>query len=377
MEIEVYQNFQNKTNKMKKLIPILATLFAIILLATSCKKEITPKEIQKPDEVTFNFQQTDRDIAYSNPEKTAKASKNYSSQSATANQPFVIYVSMKGENVNNPQWNNGLPFTVSMADTNIIKQAIETTKKMYSMFENVVVTTDVSVWQSAGVDRRVKIIVGNSSALGPYLGYAWVNCYLWQDDTPAFVLVNNCNQTQLLADIGYGITHEAGHMFGLEHQYASGGSGFKSWATLMGNWASKNFITWSNNDIIALRAIFGSTDDYVNSVSQWINNPSNVGKPFSGFITFDDPADVCRMKGSVTGTTNITITCGGGWPILINVYNKNKVLKQTGNTLQVMSKTFTIPKGNDNWYIEVKNYSGGAFPANTGSTTFSSTVVQQ
>jgi hypothetical protein len=115
----------------------------------------------------------------------------------------------------------------------------------------------------------------------------------------------------------------------------------------------------------------------VNSVSQWINNPSNVGKPFSGFITFDDPADVCRMKGSVTGTTNITITCGGGWPILINVYNKNKVLKQTGNTLQVMSKTFTIPKGNDNWYIEVKNYSGGAFPANTGSTTFSSTVVQQ
>jgi hypothetical protein len=265
-----------------------------------------------------------------------------------------------------------------MADTNTINQALETTKKMYSMFKNVIVTTNIALWQAAGPENRVKVIVGNCDVLGPYLGYAWVNCYLWQDDTPAFVLVNKCNPLTLLADIAYGVTHEVAHMFGRTHQYASGGSGFKSWATVMGNWYGKTFITWTKEDIQAFELIFGEiVDDYADTPQSWVYKSENIGKPFEGFLKFNDVGDVCRMKGSASGQTNITIKSDGGWPMVINIYTANKVLKYTGNTIQSFSKTFTIPKGNNNWFVEVKAYSGGVFPVGCGSTTFSSTGFTQ
>lgn len=368
---------------MKKFKTLITVLSAIVLFVTSCSKKETFEQIQKPEEVTFNStQQEIRDITYENHEKTNAALAKRKSlkermENATPENPFIIYVSKKGETVTNANWNNGNTFTVTMADTSLINQALETVRKMYSMFNNVLVTCDDALWLVAGPENRVKVIVGNCNVLGPYLGYAWINCYLWQDDTPSFVLVNNCNPLALITDIGYGIAHEVAHMFGREHQYASGGTGFKSWANLLGNWANKNFVTWSNADITAFKEIFGITDDYLNSLNGWTNNTANVNKPFNGSITFDDPADICRMKGSANGQTNITLSSGQGWPLVFNIYNKNKALKYTGNTLQSLSKSFTIPKGNDYWYIEVVKYSGGVFPSGYGSTTFTSTGFTQ
>jgi hypothetical protein len=193
---------------MKSFKTLIAVLSAIILVAAGCSKKEALQEIQKPKEVAFNFIQNEiRDTAYENPEKTKLALMKWKNkrpeamENATPENPFIIFVSIKGDTVTNANWYGGNTFIVTMADTNTINQALETTKKMYSMFKNVIVTTNIALWQAAGPENRVKVIVGNCDVLGPYLGYAWVNCYLWQDDTPAFVLVNKCNPLTLLADI--------------------------------------------------------------------------------------------------------------------------------------------------------------------------------
>lgn len=355
----------------RKLVAIaIATL---IFLAPSCSK-IEPVKQPEPEIKPFNFNLNSnsveaRCLELTNAEKTGSAMKLTAMHNATASEPFVVFAAIYGDTVNNSNWNNGNQFIVTMADTNTVKQGLAIAKERFSIFPHVIITTDKAVWEATDVSLRVKIIIGNTNALGQYLGYAWVNCYLWQDDTPSFLLVNNCNPLFLVDDIGNGIAHEIAHMFGREHTYGSWGSGFMSRATTMGNWYNKTFKIWTEDDINALKLIFGiMSDDHPNTTSQYVYNPENFGKQVECILSQNDLADVLRIKPDPGVAKPLTFTTGGGCPIRLKVLKLNGQQVLTKVTSTSLSVTVTIPKGTAYLYLVFERYVTGTFTATTGTT---------
>jgi len=356
---------------MKKSLVAIA-IATLILLAPSCSKIEPVVKQPEPESKPFNFSFNSieaRCLELTNAGKIGSAKKLTAMRNATASEPFIVLVAIYGDTVNNSNWNNGNEFIVAMADTNTVKQGLAIAKERFSMFPYVVITTDKALWEATDVSLRAKIIVGNSTALGPYLGYAWVNCYLWEDDTPSFLLVNNCNPLFLVDDIGNGIAHEIAHMFGREHTYGSWGSGFMSRATTMGNWAGKTFKVWTEDDINALKLIFGiMLDDHPNTRNQYVYKSENFGKPVECILSQNDSTDVLRIKPDPNVAKPLTFTSGGGCPIRLKVLKLNgqQVLTKVTNTS--LSVTVSIPKGTAYLYLVFERYVTGTFTVTTGTT---------
>lgn len=166
----------------------------------------------------------------------------------------VIFI-QNGGIVTDKNWNNGNTFFITPYNNEYeLNQAIEIAKTHFDMF-NILITTDKAIFSNFDVWHRTTIIVGSTDVLGPYTGYSLNNSYLWGDDTPGFVLTNNCNPESIMTDIGHLIAHESGHMFGLEHKLNP--TSYYSVGYIMSNFTGKKFITWGNDDITALTPILG------------------------------------------------------------------------------------------------------------------------
>jgi len=181
----------------------------------------------------------------------------YSKAETTTLSTRVIFV-QNGGTITNPNWNNGNTFFVSPHNNQYeLNQALEIAKAHFNIF-NILITTEKVVYDSFDIKHRTTIIIGSTDVLGPYTGYSLNNSYLWEDDTPGFVLVNNCNPNTLVTDIGHLIAHESGHMYGLEHD--SNLASYYNAGFIMGNFTGKKYVTWASNDIRVLATVLGLKD---------------------------------------------------------------------------------------------------------------------
>ena len=178
----------------------------------------------------------------------------YTSAKATAPESRVIYI-QNGGTITDPNWNSGITFSVfAYGDSLKLNQAVEITKTHFSMFD-VLITTDETVFNSFDTLHRTKIIVGSTNVLGQDTGYSFNSSYMWGEDTPGFVLINNCNPDTIISDIGHLIAHESGHMFGLEHTLNP--KSYYSVGYIMSNFTGKKYITWGSEDTEILTPILG------------------------------------------------------------------------------------------------------------------------
>jgi hypothetical protein len=170
----------------------------------------------------------------------------------------TIYLDFDGQDVSSSMWNYGTPFSAApsiMTDAQIT-EAFNRVSEDFRPF-SVNVTTELSKFLAAPLDKRIRVIITPTSAWYPGVaGIAYVTSFTWGDDTPCFVFSD-----RLLNDgkrVAEAISHETGHTLGLYHQssytntctltssYHTGiGTGITSWGPIMGNVASKNLTQWN------------------------------------------------------------------------------------------------------------------------------------
>jgi hypothetical protein len=178
---------------------------------------------------------------------------SYGTASAT------IFLDFDGHFVSGTSWNvNGaFPCGSSEMSNTQIDEIFNRVAEDFRPF-NVNITTDSAKFLSAPLNKRMRIIVTDSSSwYGSAGGVAYVGSFSWGDDTPGFVF------SKLLGfvpkKVAEACSHEAGHTLGLQHQstynntcgitaaYNPGaGTGETSWAPIMGVAYSRNITSWYN-----------------------------------------------------------------------------------------------------------------------------------
>lgn len=179
---------------------------------------------------------------------------SYSSASA------VILLDFDGHTVSGTSWNvNGdIPCNSSGLNNTQITEVFNRVAEDFRPF-NVNVTTSETTFNSAPANRRVRIIITTShqwygSGAG---GVAFLNSFVWGDNTPAFVFSALFNYN--VKSISESTSHEAGHTLGLRHQSTYNGSCVKTsdynwgqgtgeigWAPIMGAGYNQNMTLWHN-----------------------------------------------------------------------------------------------------------------------------------
>ena len=171
----------------------------------------------------------------------------------------TIFLDFDGHYVEASSWNGGTPFYCASSGLNDV-QIIEVFNRVSEDYRpfNINITTDSTVFLSAPLSQRIRIIVTLTS--GWYTGVGGVSftgSFTWGDDTPAFVFPDRlAHNPKIIADC---CTHESGHTVGLSHQakyngscalltvYNDGiGTGETGWAPVMGNSYSRNLSGWNN-----------------------------------------------------------------------------------------------------------------------------------
>ncbi|MFK8184232.1 MAG: pre-peptidase C-terminal domain-containing protein [Phormidesmis sp.] len=228
------------------------------------------------------------------------------SLNSNAGANHTIYLDFDGHTMTDTLWNqryaNGTSITNSAYDTDgdASSFSIDEREAIWEMWQRVAedfmpfdvnVTTSLSstdqLINTGGSDTQwgARIVIGgNSSWSGDNVaGFAFLGTFGDSVDTPGFSFSEG-RSTLAIAET---ITHEAGHMLGLEHdgttageEYYSGhNTGFVDWAPIMGGGNAHDFTQWSqgeynnaNNreddlDIITGNGFGYRADDYGDSLT--------------------------------------------------------------------------------------------------------------
>ena len=201
---------------------------------------------------------------------------------------WIIFLDFDGHYVSDPYWsaqNGGLPFyaTSSGLSSTETKNIVDSVKVDFASFKNINITTDSTVYNSASIVRRQRVIItenyewycGPTACTG---GIAYVESIKWGLEVSCFVFSKALSYRQ--KSIAETISHEAGHTLGLYHQilcsstgaylqqYNSGfGTSTTGRAPIMGSsnsrpgywWIGPNAFGCSNiqNDSLVIRKLVG------------------------------------------------------------------------------------------------------------------------
>lgn len=239
--------------------------------------------------------------------------------------PAVIFLDFDGQYVQGTSWNWSGPINAqssglsSAAITEIFNRVAED----YRIF-NLNITTDSSVYASAPLTKRTRVVVTTTYEwYGMAGGVAYVGSFTWGDDTPGWVFSGLLNNN--VKKIAEAISHEAGHTLGLQHQsnydgncvktaeYSLGqGSGQIGWAPIMGVGYYQNITTWHNGP-----NAFGCTylqDD----ISVIAGPPNNLG------LRSDDHSNTYQQASTIAIVANSFLASG-----LINTADDKDVFRIT------------------------------------------------
>lgn len=207
--------------------------FLIILFLFSCTKSV--EKVDKPTSEVCDF-----------------GTLNIQAKRVVKKATGVLYLDFNGEYVSGTSWNwngdiNCLP---SGLDSSQIQSVLDSVKAKYNRFK-VIVTTNESLYNTAPVNERQRIIITESFEwFGQAGGVAFLGSYSWGDNTPCFVFSSLLSYN--LKNISEAVAHEAGHTLGLRHQSICNGStlsqtynsGSGLTAPIMGISYNKNGVWW-------------------------------------------------------------------------------------------------------------------------------------
>ncbi|MEY5026757.1 MAG: hypothetical protein RLZZ244_2285, partial [Verrucomicrobiota bacterium] len=205
----------------------------------------------------------------------------------------VIYVDFDGEVVTDPAWNGGTTINAAPSGLNAdqIREVIARVAEDYAPFD-IAISTVRSDYDALPPGRRMRVIVTPTSAAAPGSGGvamvgSWKSAGRWLSSTvPAWVFNSSVKA------VAEGISHEAGHTFGLNHQgtlsaeyYSGHGGGLDvptSWAPIMGNSYGRSLTQWSKGEY----AQANNTEDALAMISGPSNGVGYRDIPSFGNLTF-------------------------------------------------------------------------------------------
>ena len=244
----------------------------------------------------------------------------------------VILLDFDGHYVSGTSWNVSGPITCSSSGLNLTWQMTEVFNRVSEDFRpfNINITTDESKYTAAPVNKRMRVIITTSNAwYGTSAGgVAYLNSFIWGDDTPCFVF--SALHSYNLKNIAEAASHETGHTLGLRHQsvysactktseYNWGtGLGEIGWAPIMGAGYNRNMTLWydgpnstgcanyQNELSIITNSTNGfgyRTDDHTNVFSTATSTPFDASLQFniSGVIEKSDDKDLFKFTIPVFG----------------------------------------------------------------------------
>ncbi len=302
----------------------------------------------------------------------------------------TIFLDFDGHYVQSTIWNSGNPINCAASGlTNTqITEAFNRASEDFRPF-NINITTDSTVFLSAPLNKRIRIIVTpTSSWAGNMTGISQIGSFTTGDDTPAFVFSDRCQYNPKY--VGEIISHETGHTVGLSHQskynqvdcntpietYNTGyGSGETAWSPLMGNSLNRNFSNWNdgptpygctitqdNLTTITTQNGFGyRPDDYTETLNG--STASLAGSNFTGngIITTNTDKDAFRF--TLNSNSNFHVfaapycvaanAAGANLDIAFELYNSSAALIRTYDPLTTLSVTVDTILNAGTYYIKI------------------------
>jgi hypothetical protein len=314
----------------------------------------------------------------------------------------VVFLDFDGQTVNSTVWNNGFPVFCASPNLNnaMITEAFDRVAEDYRLF-NVNITTDSSKYLAAPLNQRIRVVVTPTNFIGGgTAGIAYMNSFIWGDDTPAFVFTD-ANVTAKF--LGEACSHESGHSLGCAHQvicnngvitngYNPGqGNGEIGWAPIMGYSVDRIFSTWHNgknsiscNDqddisIIASRIMSGGlrADDVVNTITNApLMTVSGENIAASGLINNSLDLDVFKLNVNqqsmltlkIVPPTNTANQPFGNVDLLVSLLNSAGTTIKTYNYTDSLKAEIDTILNTGTYYISVDGTSNINTPSDYGST---------
>ncbi len=302
----------------------------------------------------------------------------------------TIFLDFDGHYVQSTVWNGGASFYADpsgLTDPQIT-EAFYRVSEDYRPFD-INITTDSTVFLTAPLNKRIRIIITTTSGWCPGVGgVAYIGSFIWGDDTPGFVFSDRLGPYSPKM-VGEACSHESGHSVGLAHQskygascvtpieqYNTGaGSGETGWAPIMGNSYYRNMSNWNdgptpygctnmqdNLSIIATQNGFGyRPDDYTETLnaSTYILSSSNLS--VTGIIGAN--ADKDAFKFTLSQNSNFHLTAipfnvaanyiGADLDIKLELYNASATLIRTYDPQETMSVTIDTVLNAGTYYLKI------------------------
>ena len=225
----------------------------------------------------------------------------------------VIFLDFDGHFVTGTMWNVYGAYTCNSSglSNDAITEVFNRVAEDYRPF-NINVTTSETKYNQAPVSKRMRVVIttshewyGTNSG-----GVAYVNSFIWGDNTPCFVF--SALHGYNVKNIAEAASHEAGHTLGLRHQavynascvkisdYNWGqGSGEIGWAPIMGAGYNQNMTLWNS----------GPNSVGCNNIQSDLSIITNATNGF-GFRS-DDHTDVFATATSTSFDGNGQFTISG------------------------------------------------------------------
>jgi hypothetical protein len=241
----------------------------------------------------------------------------------------------------------------------------------YSPF-NVIVTTDESVYNSANMAKRTRVVITETwEWFGQAGGVSFIGSFTWGSNTPCFVFSSLLNYN--VKTIAEACSHEAGHTIGLRHQsvydancvklseYNYGqGTGETGWAPIMGVGYNENLTLWHKgpnsiscstiqDDIATIASVVGfKNDDYSNTTS----GAASLITSLNGAI--NNNSDIDFFSVNLSTTKNISVipfnvgvgNAGADVDLLLKIYNSRGTLLSTIDNPNTLDVGTTLSAGN-------------------------------
>ena len=317
---------------------------------------------------------------------------------------FVIYCDFDGEAVTDPRWLGGnlidaLPHPRAN-DDDFVTAVWQRVAEDFAPFD-ITVTTDVAVFNSADVDKRLHVVITPTKDVAPTSGGV-AFLFSFRSNSP-IVWVFNLSEYSCATTI----SHEAGHAFGLRHDGAPNMEYYPGhntdyapgWAPIMGaafsnslydevdQWSKGEYADANNqeDDVLIIggnRNGFGfKNDDYSDSISGTVGVLDTIGVDLlgaTGLISRSNDIDIFRFA-STDGAISLTVspldvdssdsqpgssTQGANLAVQANLLDASGVLIAAGTAdgTALLESTVTATVTAGIYYITVEGAGRGADP---------------
>ena len=283
----------------------------------------------------------------------------------------LIYIDFRGGVATDPVWNFGQPiaFRPTTLTASGMQEVVERVAEDYAPFD-IAISTIWADYEAAPVGRRTRVIVTpTDTALRGSGGVAMVNGWssagiVFSSTVPAWVFTSTSKQ------IAEGVSHEAGHTFGLNHDGTQTADGRTALAYYKGHGGDLT-------DPLSWAPIMG--ESYTRSQTQWSRGE------YLGANNKEDDIAIIKRKTNGVGyidesfvTTRPLLVVGGSFDVTGVVHHSETSVVYTfatlGGTLSASAKPALARYGNTDLKMAVSDNEGKVWAISDIAATTSAQV---